>query len=138
MFVLLFVAKFDHDRTYFAHVKKCRKCHHPMEKSGGCQHMQCRCGFQFCWECLSAWQDHGPYLTCPTTHIKLTVTAVILFTCSIYCFFNKFYLFYSSFVQTFHFIFCTFKLFISVIKSPCSVKFCTYHSRIISQKIKLI
>ncbi|KAI0216471.1 hypothetical protein LSAT2_031512 [Lamellibrachia satsuma] len=44
-----------------------------MEKSGGCQHMQCRCGFQFCWECLSAWQDHGPYLTCPTTHVKLTV-----------------------------------------------------------------
>ena len=94
VFVLLFVAKFYLDRTYFAHVKKCRKCHHPMEKSGGCQHMQCRCGFQFCWECLSAWQDHGPYLTCPTTHIKLTVTAVILLTCSIYCFFNKFYLFF--------------------------------------------
>lgn len=58
---------------YLARVKKCPKCHYPMEKSGGCQHMLCRCGFNFCWECLTAWKDHGPYLVCPRSHVPVTV-----------------------------------------------------------------
>jgi len=68
----------DTGHTYFAKVKKCPKCHHPMEKSGGCQQMSCRCGTSFCWECLCLWQDHGPYLVCPRSHISITVISSYL------------------------------------------------------------
>ena len=40
-------------------VKRCPFCSHPIEKSRGCQHMLCRCGNDFCWECLSPWNDHN-------------------------------------------------------------------------------
>ncbi len=39
-------------------VKRCPFCSHPIEKSHGCQHMVCRCGSDFCWECLSPWDGH--------------------------------------------------------------------------------
>lgn len=31
--------------------KYCRKCHQLVEKNGGCNHMTCRCGHQWCWLC---------------------------------------------------------------------------------------
>ena len=68
----------DSGHTYFAKVKKCPQCHQPMEKSGGCQHMACRCGASFCWECLCLWQDHGPYLVCPRSHVSITVISGFL------------------------------------------------------------
>ena len=78
--------------VYYAHVKKCPKCHQLMEKSGGCQHMVCRCGFDFCWECLSSWNDHGPYLVCPKTHASLTVSKIhsfIMLMCILHhCFYR--------------------------------------------------
>ncbi|KAH6816074.1 IBR domain-containing protein [Perilla frutescens var. frutescens] len=44
-----------------ANSKPCPKCKIPIEKNEGCLHMTCRppCKFQFCWECLGAWSDHG-------------------------------------------------------------------------------
>lgn len=31
--------------------KRCPSCHHMIEKSEGCNHMVCRCGQEFCFEC---------------------------------------------------------------------------------------
>ena len=33
------------------HVKRCPQCRRIIEKTGGCRHMTCKCGFQFCWHC---------------------------------------------------------------------------------------
>ncbi|CAK9025798.1 unnamed protein product [Durusdinium trenchii] len=46
-----------------AHTKKCPKCHKPIEKNQGCNHMVCSkaggCGHEFCWLCLGDWASHG-------------------------------------------------------------------------------
>lgn len=33
--------------------KQCPGCHQNIQKSGGCDHMTCTCGQQFCWKCLA-------------------------------------------------------------------------------------
>jgi IBR domain, a half RING-finger domain len=43
--------------------KPCPHCHSPVEKRGGCKHITCRCGYQFCYGCLARW-DLG-HLTTP-------------------------------------------------------------------------
>lgn len=46
-----------------ANTKKCPKCHKPIEKNQGCNHMVCSkaggCGYEFCWLCLGEWSTHG-------------------------------------------------------------------------------
>mmetsp|Transcript_56233 Transcript_56233/g.163013 ORF Transcript_56233/g.163013 Transcript_56233/m.163013 type:complete len:541 (+) Transcript_56233:168-1790(+) len=46
-----------------ANTKKCPKCHKPIEKNQGCNHMVCSkaggCGHEFCWLCLGDWASHG-------------------------------------------------------------------------------
>mmetsp|Transcript_59804 Transcript_59804/g.107614 ORF Transcript_59804/g.107614 Transcript_59804/m.107614 type:complete len:528 (+) Transcript_59804:174-1757(+) len=46
-----------------ANTKKCPKCHKPIEKNQGCNHMVCSkaggCGHEFCWLCLGEWSTHG-------------------------------------------------------------------------------
>mmetsp|Transcript_50405 Transcript_50405/g.113323 ORF Transcript_50405/g.113323 Transcript_50405/m.113323 type:complete len:546 (-) Transcript_50405:161-1798(-) len=46
-----------------ANTKKCPKCHKPIEKNQGCNHMVCSkaggCGHEFCWLCLGDWTTHG-------------------------------------------------------------------------------
>jgi len=32
-------------------IRVCSKCHNTVEKKGGCDKMQCRCGFRFCFRC---------------------------------------------------------------------------------------
>lgn len=39
--------------------KQCTKCHRDIEKNGGCNHMTCRCGHQFCWVCGEDWMKHN-------------------------------------------------------------------------------
>lgn len=47
-----------------ANTKKCPKCHKPIEKNQGCNHMICSraaggCRHEFCWLCLGDWSTHG-------------------------------------------------------------------------------
>ncbi|KAI4325383.1 hypothetical protein MLD38_030788 [Melastoma candidum] len=37
--------------------KKCPKCSFYVEKTEGCAHITCRCGFHFCYNCGSKWTD---------------------------------------------------------------------------------
>ncbi|GFZ17290.1 RING/U-box superfamily protein [Actinidia rufa] len=40
--------------------RKCPHCKFYVEKTEGCLHMTCRCGFQFCYACGATWsQTHG-------------------------------------------------------------------------------
>lgn len=32
-------------------MKKCPRCEVPVEKNGGCLHVTCWCGCEFCWRC---------------------------------------------------------------------------------------
>lgn len=43
-------------------VKKCPTCSYPIEKSSGCNHMNCSlCDAHFCWQCLSTMKNHNYY-----------------------------------------------------------------------------
>jgi hypothetical protein len=33
----------------------CRQCNNYIEKTGGCNHITCRCGYQWCWKCKTQW-----------------------------------------------------------------------------------
>ncbi|XP_072179634.1 uncharacterized protein [Diadema setosum] len=37
--------------------KRCPNCFYPIEKEYGCYYMQCKCGYEFCWDC-GAKADH--------------------------------------------------------------------------------
>ena len=41
--------------------KKCPRCKFPIEKTGGCNKMTCRCGQAFCWMCLSKIDGYGHF-----------------------------------------------------------------------------
>ncbi|CAH1229647.1 DHX8 [Branchiostoma lanceolatum] len=40
-------------------VKFCPKCSWVIEKTAGCQHMECRCGAHICWICLKVFSTSG-------------------------------------------------------------------------------
>lgn len=46
--------------------KKCPKCHTPIERNDGCNHMTCQiCHYQFCYVCEEPWETHSNYYICP-------------------------------------------------------------------------
>ena len=38
------------------HYRQCARCKNVIEKSSGCNHMTCRCGYQFCYICGGKWK----------------------------------------------------------------------------------
>eukprot|EP00455_Lapot_gusevi_P048641 TRINITY_DN6758_c0_g1_i1.p1 TRINITY_DN6758_c0_g1~~TRINITY_DN6758_c0_g1_i1.p1 ORF type:complete len:550 (-),score=-20.03 TRINITY_DN6758_c0_g1_i1:24-1673(-) len=38
-------------------VQPCPQCRTPIEKTEGCNHMSCSCGYQFCWLCRGRYYD---------------------------------------------------------------------------------
>merc|ERR1712039_782627 len=38
-------------------VKRCPKCSAAIEKNGGCDHMTCRCGYEFWWTTLKSYRS---------------------------------------------------------------------------------
>src|SRR5689334_20633950 len=46
----------DDDETWVEqNTKPCPKCESPIEKNGGCIHMTCKCGHEFCWMCMGTY-----------------------------------------------------------------------------------
>ena len=41
--------------------KKCPLCHAYIEKKGGCNHITCLCGHEFCWCCQRSWRQDKIY-----------------------------------------------------------------------------
>ncbi|KAL9300651.1 putative IBR domain, E3 ubiquitin ligase RBR family [Arabidopsis thaliana] len=44
--------------------RQCVMCRHLIELSDGCNHMTCRCGYQFCYGCGIEWKKNQD--TCPS------------------------------------------------------------------------
>ncbi len=42
----------------YQHVRPCPRCHQGVERNEGCNHMTCRCGHQFCYNCLLDYNGH--------------------------------------------------------------------------------
>lgn len=40
-------------------LKRCQACTATVERNGGCNHMTCRCGYQFCYVCAAKWHSCG-------------------------------------------------------------------------------
>jgi hypothetical protein len=38
-------------------IKKCPNCKVYIDKNGGCNHITCRCGYNFCWICFEDWNS---------------------------------------------------------------------------------
>ncbi|CAF0868061.1 unnamed protein product [Adineta ricciae] len=54
--------------------RNCISCDNFIEKNGGCNHMTCRCGTEFCWTCIAYWKDHYPpdgTFRCPKEAVPL-------------------------------------------------------------------
>lgn len=50
--------------------RPCPQCQSNLEKNGGCNHMTCRCGCQFCWICMREFErnENGQYMI--TEHFR--------------------------------------------------------------------
>lgn len=44
--------------------QQCPSCKYIVERSSGCCHMTCRCGFQFCYKCGLEWKKAGSPCNC--------------------------------------------------------------------------
>ena len=47
------------DMTRNQNLKRCQQCGATVERNGGCNHMTCRCGYQFCYVCAARWHSCG-------------------------------------------------------------------------------
>lgn len=43
-------------------IKRCPQCHFVIEKNGGCPHIHCVCGADFCWICLKRYSEDEGYI----------------------------------------------------------------------------
>ncbi|KAG4985027.1 hypothetical protein JHK82_032626 [Glycine max] len=73
-----------------ANTKPCPKCKKPIEKIDGYVHMECMCGFQFCWLCLRKWSNccynciHFPYKDIYKKEVKRNMVSDYLDDCTHY------------------------------------------------------
>ncbi|GLJ26381.1 hypothetical protein SUGI_0508370 [Cryptomeria japonica] len=44
--------------------RRCTKCKHMIELAEGCNHMTCRCGFEFCYVCGAEWKNKHATCKC--------------------------------------------------------------------------
>lgn len=44
--------------------QQCPSCKYIVERTSGCCHMTCRCGFEFCYKCASEWKKAGTPCNC--------------------------------------------------------------------------
>ena len=42
--------------SWVAAQKRCPACQAPIQKNGGCNHMSCPCGHEFCWLCMGEYR----------------------------------------------------------------------------------
>jgi len=62
---LEYMEKEEGNATYLSqNTKPCPKCNERIEKNQGCNHMTCRCRFEFCWLCMKDWKVHGYQSSC--------------------------------------------------------------------------
>ena len=40
-------------------IRKCPRCRNLIEKTGGCERVDCLCGAGFCWRCMELWDEEG-------------------------------------------------------------------------------
>jgi len=48
--------------------KKCPNCYSWIEKSGGCNHLQCSCGAHICWRCMGVFNGRSIYTHMNSSH----------------------------------------------------------------------
>ncbi|GJT84264.1 ribonuclease H domain-containing protein [Tanacetum coccineum] len=47
------------------HWRQCIKCKNLVELAAGCYHINCRCGYEFCYTCGAEWIKKKPTCNCP-------------------------------------------------------------------------
>ena len=55
----------------------CPKCRRFIDKNGGCPHMMCKCGHQFCWKCLRPYHDFDQHTCVPNPHTVAAFTRIV-------------------------------------------------------------
>lgn len=40
-------------------IRKCPRCRNLIEKTGGCERVDCICGAGLCWKCMELWDENG-------------------------------------------------------------------------------
>ena len=53
------------DSWFIKNTKVCPSCKNPIEKNQGCDHMTCKCRYEFCWKCGQPWRGHNSSLCHP-------------------------------------------------------------------------
>ncbi|CAF1031505.1 unnamed protein product [Rotaria sordida] len=64
----------DYNTKLIVRGRHCVSCNNFIEKNGGCNHMTCRCGAEFCWLCTAYWKDHfssNGEFQCPKQQISI-------------------------------------------------------------------
>ena len=70
------LAQGDANKAAFAiykskmHLHQCAKCNRMIEKNKGCNHMTCRCGYEYCYVCGKEWTRNHSY-NCTNTQATL-------------------------------------------------------------------
>lgn len=44
--------------SFNKNIRKCPRCRNLIEKTGGCESVDCRCGARLCWKCMEVWDEN--------------------------------------------------------------------------------